>query len=141
MAVGARIAGGAGWLYAERVGTSLAKKVQQAAIIAADIENGFLRDIAKMKHRRIDQLLHPIENIGGEACAIMIAAREELLVGDLETLMGRVAAVTEQDFDRVFPATAGLAQRDQIVAHRMRSEVEDRPKVLVAANLAAPDLA
>ena len=55
--------------------------------------------------------------------AIVISGGEQLLLGDLEPLMGGDALITEQDFDGVELALPLLTESYEIIAHRMQAEV------------------
>lgn len=137
MAFGGGVLDGTGRLDADGDGALLAKEIEKASVVATDIKDLGLRQIAEMILAAPDERLHPGKNIGGEAGSIVIGLREQLALLDLEPLVTGLAAVAKQDLDRIFAAVARIADRHEVVAHRMEPKVEDGVEPLASTDFAS----
>ena len=112
------------------------KKIQEAPIIASDIQNRLAGYVPNLFLARLDHLGHPLQDIGREARAIVIGFGKQRLLRNLKPLMSRIAVLTENDLDRIFLTLPRISERNQVVTQWVGAKIKSRDLMTGTTHLA-----
>ena len=110
--------------------------LQQGAVIAADIEHDLPGQAAGVFFDAVDQFLHAVEHILRHRGAVVVAVGKQGLFRNLVLLVRGPAPRTPRDDRGIGGHARAVADRNEIVAQRLLSQIEEVVQGLVAAHLA-----